>query len=140
MYEYQKPNNAIFLSYMLEQGRKGVSIFQGSHFQIRSKMISNPIHPILACATNTIHSWSIKIKIKVMSNTIVIHPSKVERSHSLLDAAPVDEGTGLENVQLAAKLAALLFEPDERRLAHDDAVDGRGRRRDARVRRVRVAG
>lgn len=52
--------------------------------------------------------------------------SRLEGAHALLDAAPVDDGPGLEDVELAAEALALLLEVDDGRLAGDDAVDGAG--------------
>ena len=45
-------------------------------------------------------------------------------AHALLQATPVDDGSGFEDVQLAAEALALLFEVEDRGLAEDDAVDG----------------
>ncbi|KAH7369114.1 hypothetical protein B0T11DRAFT_278240 [Plectosphaerella cucumerina] len=47
-----------------------------------------------------------------------------QRTHALLDAAPVDDGARLENVELAAEALALLEEVDDGGLAEHDAVDG----------------
>lgn len=48
----------------------------------------------------------------------------LEAAHALLDAAPVDDGPGLEEAELAAEAPALLFEADYGGLADNDAVDG----------------
>lgn len=58
----------------------------------------------------------------------------MSRSDALLDAAPVDDGSGLEEAQLAAKAPALLLHVHQGWLAEDDVVDGggRGRERGAR--------
>lgn len=62
-----------------------------------------------------------------------------QRAHALLDGAPVDDGAGLEDVELAAEALALLEEVDDGGLAEHDAVDGLDGGGDAAAEGVPVA-
>lgn len=49
-------------------------------------------------------------------------------SHTLLHTAPVDDGPGLKEAQLAPEALAFSFQVQQRRLTRDDAVDCDGSR------------
>lgn len=53
---------------------------------------------------------------------------EVQRAHPLLDTAPVDDGTGLEDAELVGEHPPLLLEVEDGGLAENDAVDGARRR------------
>ena len=50
--------------------------------------------------------------------------SVLEMRHALLNTSPVNNGPGLQDVQLASETPPLLLEADDGGLAEDDAVDG----------------
>jgi hypothetical protein len=52
----------------------------------------------------------------------------VERAHTLLNPAPVDNGARLEKTELVGKDTPLLLKADNGRLPENDTVDGAGGR------------